>query len=226
MHRVLLIDDIQLVLKIQKSWLEERRLEVAVAQSAKEAFPLLDEYQPDLVIVDYEMPGLSGAELCQRIKAEPRFARTPVLIVSAHRDDETIHRCLSAGAAAFVSKTGGREELLNVIALVLGIPYRRHMRLKCSVSVQIKRGSTGSQPAEIRDISVSGLLLVTNQSLAVGTTLELRFTVPGQKRELTALAEVVRKEDQQDGLSCCGVKFSELDTESRRQIHQFVEHSI
>ncbi len=226
MHRVLLVDDVQLVLRIQKPWLEERRLEVAVAQSAEEALSLLREYQPDLVVVDYEMPGSDGAQFCQQIKADLNLSRIPVMIVSAHTDNATIRRCLAAGAAAFVSKTGGREELLNNIANVLKIPYRRHMRLRCSVSVRIKRASTESEPAMIKDISVSGLLLVTNRPLAVGTVLDLRFVLPGQRQEVTSLAEVVRIEAAQDGGYRCGVQYSETDNESKRQIRQFVEHSI
>jgi uncharacterized protein (TIGR02266 family) len=225
-HRVLLIDDVQLVLRIQKAWLEERRLEVTVAQSAEEAFSLLQDYRPDLVVVDYEMPGSDGVQFCQQIKADRNLSRIPVIILSAHTDDATIRRCLAAGAVAFVSKTGGREELLNNIANVLRIPYRRHMRLKCSVSVRIKKKSTESESAMIKDISVSGLLLVTNQPLAVGTSLELRFVVPRQQQEITILARVVRTEDPQEGKPCCGIQFSEMDVESKRQIRQFVEHSI
>ena len=226
MHRVLLVDDIQLVLSIQKSWLEERRLEVAVARSAGEALSLLQEFQPNLIVVDYEMPEMDGVQFCQKIKADGKLYRIPIIILSAHTDDVTIRRCLAAGAAAFVSKTGGREELLNNIANVLHIPYRRHMRLKCSVSARIKGKRSENEQGMIKDISVSGLLLVTSRPMAVGTELDLHFMVPRQPKEINIPARVVRTEEPQGGRSCCGVQFLEMDVEFKRQIRQFVEHSI
>src|SRR5690349_14878607 len=57
-----------------------------------------------IVLLDVDMPGMNGYEVCRRLRAEPRFARIPIVMVTGHEDSVAITRAFEAGATDFVSK--------------------------------------------------------------------------------------------------------------------------
>ena len=57
-----------------------------------------------MLILDLEMPELSGIDLCQVVRNDPRWSELPVLFLSTHRDMETVNRVFTAGADDYVSK--------------------------------------------------------------------------------------------------------------------------
>ena len=78
-----------------------RSLSFADGQSALEAALANDVA---IVLLDVDMPGLNGHEVCRRLRAEPRFATTPIVMVTGHEDTEAITLAFEAGATDFVSK--------------------------------------------------------------------------------------------------------------------------
>mgnify|MGYP003498538536 FL=1 len=92
--------------------------------SAEEAFDLLRESRPDLMVLDWNLPGMSGVEFCRRLRKEPRLGRLPVLFLTAHSSTSDIVEAFSAGADDFVSKPFRAPELA---ARVLGLIRRAQM---------------------------------------------------------------------------------------------------
>ncbi len=84
-----------------------------------ESYDVLEERQPDLVLTDGMMPGISGFELAARLKADARFASLPVIIVTALNDRETRLRALEAGVDEFLGKPVDRAELLVRVRNIL-----------------------------------------------------------------------------------------------------------
>lgn len=78
-----------------------RSLSFANGQTALEAALANDVA---IVLLDVDMPGLNGNEVCRRLRAEPRFAMTPIVMVTGHEDTEAITLAFEAGATDFVSK--------------------------------------------------------------------------------------------------------------------------
>jgi DNA-binding response OmpR family regulator len=72
----------------------------------------LEQANPDLLILDIEMPHLSGIDLCQVVRNDPHWSELPVLFISAHRDTETMTRVFTAGADDYVSKPILEPELI------------------------------------------------------------------------------------------------------------------
>jgi DNA-binding response OmpR family regulator len=64
----------------------------------------LEQTVPDLVILDVEMPELSGIDLCQVVRNDPRWSELPVLFLSAHTDAKTVHQVFTVGADDYVNK--------------------------------------------------------------------------------------------------------------------------
>jgi FixJ family two-component response regulator len=77
-----------------------------------------DEQPPDCVVVDLQMPGLSGLEMQTLMKRDG--SRTPIIVITAHDEPEVQRRCLALGAVAYLCKPLDGEELLDVIWKALG----------------------------------------------------------------------------------------------------------
>jgi CheY-like chemotaxis protein len=117
---VLLVDDDALSLALAVRVLESHGLEVETATSAVAALAALERRQPDVVVLDIMMPGMSGAELLDRVKSSPRFASIPVIMLTAHSDDDELIASYRSGADYFVSKPLVASQLLYGIGLVTG----------------------------------------------------------------------------------------------------------
>ncbi|WP_218573007.1 response regulator [Pseudomonas sp. gcc21] len=109
---ILLVDDEPSILFTLAILLEEEGYRVLSADHGRDALDQLAEERPDLIITDYMMPYLTGAELISAVRAEPKYADIPVLIMSA---------ALPAGidpreiADAYLQKPADLDELLSVI---------------------------------------------------------------------------------------------------------------
>ena len=78
--------------------------QVLMATRGEQALALCASKRPDLVLLDVEMPGIDGYEVCQRLKANPATHDIPVIFVTAHNDDAAEARGLDVGAVDFISK--------------------------------------------------------------------------------------------------------------------------
>jgi CheY-like chemotaxis protein len=72
--------------------------------------------EPDLILLDINMPEQGGFELCRELRDDPRFASTPILFLTASSSNEDYRRHLSVGGNRFLNKTIDRRELLAAIA--------------------------------------------------------------------------------------------------------------
>ncbi len=87
-HRVLVVDDEFASLEVLALLLKGAGFQVVTASNGVEALVRLTESDVELVITDYKMPLMDGSELCERMLADPRFARIPVIFTSAtYRQD-------------------------------------------------------------------------------------------------------------------------------------------
>jgi PAS domain S-box-containing protein len=102
--RVLAVDDSPTFLNAVSEELAREEYEVSRASSGEEALRLLAERPVDCVVLDLVMPGLSGEETCRRIKALPGCRDVPVMILTAHKDQEALLSCLKAGADDYIPK--------------------------------------------------------------------------------------------------------------------------
>lgn len=114
--RLLLVDDHETFLRIVADYLSSlpQFQVVGLARSGEEALRRVPELAPDLVLMDWTMPGLSGLEAARRLKAQPEAPR--VVIVSIHNHPGFRAACLRNGADGYVVKDQFMETALPVIA--------------------------------------------------------------------------------------------------------------
>lgn len=122
LERILFVEDNRDNLQLVAAVLSGAGYEVIPATDAKEALAMLTQYGPSLVIVDLELPGMSGLELTRRIKTDPATRHVVVLGFSARAVSGDEERALEAGCDGFVAKPVPIRTLLGTIARHLRVP--------------------------------------------------------------------------------------------------------
>ncbi len=102
--RVLVVDDILSNVKLLEAKLTSEYFDVVTAFSGVEALGKMEECDPDIVLLDVMMPGMDGFEVCRRIKANPKTAHIPVVMVTALDQPSDRVAGLEAGADDFLTK--------------------------------------------------------------------------------------------------------------------------
>jgi two-component system chemotaxis sensor kinase CheA len=118
--RLLVVDDSVTTRALEKSILEAAGYEVLTAADGLAAWQLLQERGTDLLVSDVEMPRMDGLTLTETVRASPRFAKLPVVLVTARASEQDRARGLQAGADAYLVKSGfDQRNLLEAIAQLL-----------------------------------------------------------------------------------------------------------
>jgi diguanylate cyclase (GGDEF)-like protein len=111
--RIMAVDDDPALLDFLRSLLEPKGVSIATLDDPFRFWELLEAFSPDLLLLDVDLPRLSGVELCRVVRNDPRWAETPVVFLTRYNDAETIDRVFKSGADDFVSKPIVGPELLT-----------------------------------------------------------------------------------------------------------------
>jgi DNA-binding response OmpR family regulator len=119
MAKIMIVDD-----DLQASGLLERvvkmyKHETAVVNRSIVAMETAHAFHPDLCILDLMMPDLNGFELCALLRADPEFAKTPVIVVSAMEDKEAKIKAFSVGVNEYLTKPFNILDLGDKITTLL-----------------------------------------------------------------------------------------------------------
>jgi twitching motility two-component system response regulator PilH len=119
MSKVLLVEDNPSQMELICGYLRDGGHVVIRITNAKEALNKALEQKPDIVVTDVVMPGMSGFELCRRLKGHPATAKLPIVICSSK--DQEIDRLwgMKQGASAYLVKPFSREQLIRAINLAV-----------------------------------------------------------------------------------------------------------
>lgn len=113
MH-LLLVDDDPLYLKMVRGWLSEKYMITAV-KSGSQALSYLEGHTADLILLDYEMPGMSGAGVFEELKKDPQTADIPVIFLTGKSDSESVRLVMGQSPEGYLLKTMNRESIVAAI---------------------------------------------------------------------------------------------------------------
>jgi two-component system response regulator MtrA len=120
MTRVLVVDDDRPTVEMLTLALEMEGYEVVTASAGPEALDTARVLQPDLVVLDVMMPGMSGLEVVRVLRRHPDLSTTPVLLLSAWARNVDVWSGWMAGADAYVTKPMDVDDLLEQVSRLLG----------------------------------------------------------------------------------------------------------
>lgn len=130
--RVMIVDD-EPDLAITVGELLKPTFEVVVATNGLEALDRIDNYEPDFIIMDVMMPVLNGFDTTRAIKKDARFAKVPVLFLTARTDNRAVREGMLSGADMYLEKPFSPDDLLERIEELLTrqhvIPAEKHMSI-------------------------------------------------------------------------------------------------
>jgi two-component system, sensor histidine kinase and response regulator len=118
---ILVVDDEPDNFDVIEALLYDLPYQLHYAASGRSAIASLNVFQPDVILLDVMMPGINGLEVCQRIKAMPKWHSVPIIMVTTLNTKEDLARCLEAGADDFTGKPLNRLELRARVQSMLRI---------------------------------------------------------------------------------------------------------
>jgi len=119
MTTVLVVDDEGPIVELVRFTLEDEDLQVVEAQDGPEAVELARATRPDLVLLDVQLPSLSGVEVCRRLRRDPGFAGVPIIMLTAAGQASDRERGLAAGANEYLTKPFSPLALLALVRSLL-----------------------------------------------------------------------------------------------------------
>jgi two-component system cell cycle response regulator len=183
--RILVVDDIPANVKLLEARLLAEYFDVLTADDGFKALEIVDKTSVDLILLDIMMPGMDGFEVCERLKANPRTAHIPVVMVTALDQPADRVRGLKAGADDFLTKPVNDLQLVS--------------RVKSLVRLKTLSDELRIRAETARNIGIDDFLRLENLE-AAGQVLLVDSRASSQERIIRALkpvAEVTAISDPQ-----------------------------
>ncbi len=119
MTRVMVVDDEPNIVLSLEFLMQQAGFEVVTAADGETALRLVDEGAPDLMLLDISLPGLSGFEVLSRLRADGRFARLPIIMLTAHGREVEREKGMALGADDYVTKPFSTRQLVDKVRALL-----------------------------------------------------------------------------------------------------------
>ncbi len=223
-NKILIADDAELFREMESTFLA-RLGTILTASTGSEVLEIARREQPEVMIVDFDMPDMCGDNLCHAIKADRDLHRTPVILVTSGHSAEDHARAVRAQADDVLMKPLSRTQLGLSVSRLLGAD--RHLapaRVPIINDVRVRLFRAGSSAwAVMRDLSRAGVFVESHGRLPVDTEIDLDFRLPNVRRPLRPTAQVMwtglHPKSRAPGM---GLRFLALDRPSTQQIDSFV----
>jgi len=233
MHRpvILLVDDNQLFLKLEKEFLREVDADIITAGDGIEALEVMKTVRPDLVLLDLHMPLMDGADCCAAMKKDPNLRTIPVVIVSNLDSVDDCERCRQAGCDAVLAKPVVKKEIVDCCRKFVSRQNPASRRADCRTQV-VFRTADRFDYAMGEDIGMAGMVIVYRGELKTGERVHLTFVLPGLPEELIEASGRIagRARNDRNGAAPAPaegyeVEFVQLDDRVRRLIGAYLAKS-
>ena len=121
--KILIADDNHQNCELIDAYLSGEDHQIEMAHDGKDTLTKVESFQPDLIVLDIMMPKLSGYEVCQQLKQNPKTSKILILMVTALKDTGDIERAVEAGADDFLTKPVHRLELVTRVKSLLKVRH-------------------------------------------------------------------------------------------------------
>ncbi len=171
--KVVLADDVELFLKLEKTFFSREDFELITAHNGREALEVIRESMPELVFLDLHMPEMDGDECCRLVKKDERLRHIPIIMVTSAGREEDLARCRSAECDEIVNKPINRHDFLATVHRFLKVVEREVKRYSAMLRVHYGVQSHDLLSDYSIDLSTGGLFLATDRPLPTDTALSM-----------------------------------------------------
>lgn len=185
--RILVVDDQPTSVGLLIAYLQDRQIDLLVAQNGDDALRIAAFGRPDLILLDVMMPGADGFTVCARLKADARTAAIPVVFLSAAIETEDKLRGFAAGGADYITKPFSEQEVLARVFIQLG--DRPRLEALTSQTLDAGLGESGAASAARRDrrIFSQAVSILTRQLTEPPSATDLAHRVGTNQQRLTCI---------------------------------------
>jgi DNA-binding response OmpR family regulator len=124
--KIIIVDDDPQILQVLQMSLEPWNFDITPLTEGQQLWAALETIEPDALVLDVTMPGITGFEICQLLRADPRWHTLPIIFLTVHEAETTRGRAFRFGADDFINKSVAASELavriLNQIKPPQGSP--------------------------------------------------------------------------------------------------------
>jgi serine phosphatase RsbU (regulator of sigma subunit)/CheY-like chemotaxis protein len=195
--KILIVDDLDVNRDLLLRRMRRMGHEAGEAENGRDALERMDKETWDLVLLDITMPVMDGYETLRHLRADPRHAQTPVVMVSAIDDTESVVRCLELGADDYVTKPFNpiilQARIESSLAKKRLSDQRQHLLAALSREMEIgRRIQLGFLPTTMPQMPGWSLAAFCQPARQVGGDFYDAFELPGQRLAI-AVADVCDK---------------------------------
>jgi DNA-binding NtrC family response regulator len=203
------------------------RLEYQVVHidNANEIIKEISNYIPDLIITETNLTGLSGIELCRKLKRNKMFSNIPIVIISVDGSTKTRQDAYEAGCIDFLTKPITARSIHELMQRHLPYHHKRHnIRAKINVNATINYNSK-SDIMKTLSISEEGMYACSHQPFKVGALLDISLPLPCLMSPIELKGEVIyTKEGNTTGIpQGMGIKFLGMDNNAVTFLRHYME---
>lgn len=153
-QKILIVDDEEKNIKLLKGMLFSENYNFYEALSGKDAIDLVHDISPDLILMDVMMPGISGFEVCQKLKQDEKTKSIPIIMVTALNEKEHRLKAMESGADDFLSKpVDGTEVVIRVKSLLRIKSYHKEIDAKNQKLLELEKVKDGLIHMIVHDLS-------------------------------------------------------------------------
>jgi DNA-binding response OmpR family regulator len=118
--KVIVIDDEPFILMMIEDKLKKAKIDVMTLRESRNAFEVIKKDKPELIILDWMMPELSGIDLCKMIKADPELKDIPIFMLTAKGQDSDEQQGIQCGVSRYITKPFSPRSLLEMVQEIIG----------------------------------------------------------------------------------------------------------
>ncbi len=114
-YKILVVDDEPPIMRLMEFILARHGHTMLTAVNGEEALERAYAHAPDLILLDIMMPRIDGYEVARTLRADPQFARMPIIMLSAKAQEEDIQKGMEVGVDAYITKPFSPDHLVQVV---------------------------------------------------------------------------------------------------------------
>ncbi len=225
---ILISDDHELHAALRNSFFQRAGFVVHEVKANDDVLAVVEKLRPVLVILNLEMPGQNGEDICRQIKQSPVLRSTPVALVANYEDELERERCHDAGCDEILRRPLSLKQIMAASYRMLKVVVDRfEFRSVVQVSGRCGSDTQNMQECLILNLSGGGAFIETGKLRPVDSEVRVEFRLPADDNDINCTARVAwlnhpewsRRPKLPPGF---GVQFEDISPEARDRIEEYI----